>query len=221
MLEVVLMTWAKMAHFCRRILETMAGIFACVAFVGCAGSSTPRDVALAHAKSCKKGDISAARHDVAPELVQDPCPSEDTIEKQLEGAAGSGVTFYYRAKIGHAELSRLDGAAYALHIDELTDRRRAEYTVQRLKDCIRFEKTGELYELLSSSLTQSVSIDKLQKSFDDRPDIWNAIYAALAAQPKFDLQINHKSAHCQASDHKIALVVEDGIWKIADIEGVF
>ena len=146
---------------------------------------------------------------------------EDTIEKQLEGAAGSGVTFYYRAKIGHAELSRLDGAAYALHIDELTDRRRAEYTVQRLKDCIRFEKTGELYELLSSSLTQSVSIDKLQKSFDDRPDIWNAIYAALAAQPKFDLQINHKSAHCQASDHKIALVVEDGIWKIADIEGVF
>ena len=131
------------------------------------------------------------------------------------------VTFYYRAKIGHAELSRLDGAAYALHIDELTDRRRAEYTVQRLNDCIRFEKTGELYELLSSSLTQSVSIDKLQKSFDDRPDIWNAIYAALAAQPKFDLQINHKSAHCQASDHKIALVVEDGIWKIADIEGVF
>lgn len=212
MLEVVLMTWAK-----------MAGIIACVALVGCAGTgtSTPRDVALAHAKSCKKGDISVARHDVVPELAQDPCPSEDTIEKQLEGAAGAGATFYYRAKIGHAELSRLDGAAYALHIDELTDRRRAEYTVQRLKDCIRFEKTGELYELLSSSLTQSVSIDKLQKSFDDRPDIWNAIYAALAAQPKFDLQINHKSAHCQASDHKIALVVEDGIWKIADIEGVF
>ena len=199
------------------------GVAVGVVFMGCAGSglSTPGGVAQAHADYCRAGDMEMARIHVAPELSQSPCPGGEVVEKMSEGSTKPAAAFYYRASLGQAELSRREGAAYKLHLDKLTDRSRAEYTIERLKDCIGFDKVEELYGLLSSSLTNRITIDRLHASFDERPSEWNAIYAALAAEPTYEIQIHHKSAQCQASNQRIVLVAEEGMWKISEIDGVF
>ena len=214
---------ADMARMKRRLGVVCMGFTAGAVFMGCAGSglSTPGGVAQAYADYCRDGDVEMARNHVAPALSQSPCPDGDVVEKMIEGSTKPAAAFYYRASLGQAELSRREGAAYKLRLDKLTERSRAEYTVERLKNCIRFDKVEELYGLLSSSLTSRITIDRLHASFDERPSVWNAIYAALAAEPTYEIQIRHKSAQCQASNQRIELVAEEGMWKIAGIEGVF
>ena len=202
-----------------RIICIGAFLFSSAFFGGCAGrGATPQSVARSYAKACRNGSTAAARAYLSPEIAESPCPGDDVLNAMRSAEDGD---FRYRARLGQTELTRSSGGSYKLRADILTDAADPRHALLLLRSGIRQNDAGEIHALFAKSLTERVSIDTLRISLAERAGIWNAIYAALAAQPEIDMQIGNNSARCYASERAVELVAQDGRWKIAAIEGVF
>lgn len=194
-------------------------LFSCAMFGGCAGrGAPPQSVVRSYAKACRNGGDAAARAYLSPEIAESPCPGDGVLNAMRSAEDGD---FRYRARLGQAELTRSGGGSYKLRPDILTDAADPRHALLLLRSGIRQNDAGEIHALFAKSLTERVSIDTLRVSLDERASVWNAIYAALAAQPEIDMQIGNNSARCYASERAVELVAQDGRWKIAAIEGVF
>ncbi len=194
-------------------------IVSCAFFGGCAGRGTPpQSVVRSYAKACRDGGAAAAQAYLSPEIAESPCPGDDVLNAMRSAKDND---FRYRARLGQAELTRSGDGRYKLRPDSLTDAADPEHALLLLRDGIRQNDAAIIYALFAKSLTDRISIDTLRLSLAEHASIWNAIYAALAAQPEIDMQIGNNSVRCYASDRVIELTVQDGRRKIAAIEGVF